>query len=301
MCTSSEIAVTTNSIKTVRPSTIVPTVKVTPPFSHQVIVLVTARTPTFSSFSSPSSAKADSSAPMATVGPAASSTGSSTTRAASAPTPSLRESFAASTWPIHCTPVNTDSANATPTAAMPTSAPLNGRRFPKNRITKNDSAGMAAMIQTFSRNQPEASKKVDGPSAARATESNMSALHEVDFGEVDAALVAEDEQHDGEADTDLGRRDRDDEQSEHLTGDVAVEGREGDQVDVDGVEDQLDGHEDEHAVATGEHAVHTDAEQHRAQQQELDEEHGAYSFLATTMAPMSAASSNTEVASNATM
>ena len=50
MCTSSEIAVTTKSIITVSPSTMVPTVKVTPPLDHHSMVLVTARTPTFFAF-----------------------------------------------------------------------------------------------------------------------------------------------------------------------------------------------------------------------------------------------------------
>ena len=54
---------------------------------------------------------------------------------------------------------------------------------------------------------------------------------------------------------------------------VAVHGAEGDQVDVDGVEDQLDRHQHEHAVAAGEHAVDADAEQDGGEQEELVEQH----------------------------
>ena len=39
---------------------------------------------------------------------------------------------------------------------MPTSEPPLGNRLPKNKMTKNDSAGNAGTSQAFSKNQPEA-------------------------------------------------------------------------------------------------------------------------------------------------
>ena len=51
-----------------------------------------------------------------------------------------------------------------------------------------------------------------------------------------------------------------------------------------------------HAVAAGEHAVDADAEQDRAEEEELVEQH--QSRLARTMAPMRAASSSTDTTSN---
>ena len=55
--------------------------------------------------------------------------------------------------------------------------------------------------------------------------------------------------------------------------DRAVHGAERDEVDVDGVEDQLDRHEHHDAVAAGDHAVDADAEQDGGQQEELVQEH----------------------------
>ena len=80
----------------------------------------------------------------------------------------------------------------------------------------------------------------------------------------DAVRVAVDEQHDRQADADLGGRDRDDEQREHLAGDRVVERRERDEVDVHRVEHELDAHEHEHGVLAREHAVDAGAEQERA-------------------------------------
>ena len=51
-----------------------------------------------------------------------------------------------------------------------------------------------------------------------------------------------------------------------------MEGAEGDEVDVHGVEDELDRHEHQHGVAAGEHAVDADAEEDGAEEEELVEE-----------------------------
>jgi hypothetical protein len=126
---------------------------------------------------------------------------------------------------------------------------------------------------------------------------HRSASHQVELVEVDASAVAVDGQDDRQTDADLGGGHGDDEQGEHLARDVAVHGREGDQVDVHGVEDQLDRHQHGHAVPTGDHAVDADGEQEGAEQEELVEQHGQ-SLRAITMAPMRAAVSSTEMTSN---
>src|SRR5262245_41680859 len=89
-------------------------------------------------------------------------------------------------------------------AVIPIPAPLPGARLPSRRIRRNETAGMAGMIQAF-------------------VSTERSALQLVDFVEVGGALVAIDQQHDGEANTHFGRGDRDDEQREDLAGDVAAE------------------------------------------------------------------------------
>src|SRR5688572_25509096 len=60
-----------------------------------------------------------------------------------------------------------------------------------------------------------------------------SALHRVDFGDVDRAPVTEQRDQDGQADRSLGRGDGQDEEHEHLTGRVGQLARERDEVDVD--------------------------------------------------------------------
>src|SRR5713101_3709636 len=108
---------------------------------------------------------------------------------------------------IHCTAATTDSTNDAPTAAIPISEPRLGRRFPKNRIRKKETAGIAGMIQAWF-------------STAR------SALQLVDVVEIRRVRVAVDEQHDRQPHPDLGRGDGDDEEREHLPGGVPIEGRE---------------------------------------------------------------------------
>ena len=55
-----------------------------------------------------------------------------------------------STWWNHWMFVARASTNETPSAVMPISAPLRGRRFPKARMRKNEAAGMSGMIQAWS-------------------------------------------------------------------------------------------------------------------------------------------------------
>src|SRR4029450_10397186 len=75
----------------------------------------------------------------------------------------------------------------------------------------------------------------------------------------------EDEDHQGEAKRYLRHRDADGEQREHHSHHVAVEAREGNQVDVDGVEHELDTEEDADGVPARDHAEEPDREEHRGE------------------------------------
>ena len=87
--------------------------------------------------------------------------------------------------------------------------------------------------------------------------------------EVDALAVAVDGQDHRQAHADFGGSNGDDEQGKHFARygsiecgfRVAVEGAEGDEVDVHRVEDELDRHQHQHGVAACEHAVDTNAEE----------------------------------------
>src|SRR5882762_8806238 len=70
-----------------------------------------------------------------------------------------------------------------------------------------------------------------------------SSLEEVQVIGHHGAPDAEDQDGDGEAEGDLGHRDADGEEREDHPHHVRVEAREGDQVDVDGIEHQLDAEE----------------------------------------------------------
>src|SRR5262249_28513167 len=161
---------------------------------------------------------------------------------------------ASSTRWIHCTSAMQASTNDAPTEVTASSAPLRGSRFPKKRTATNPSAGRSGMSQ-----------------ALRSI--CLSALQLVDAVEIRTAQVSVDEQHDRQAHAHLGGGDRDHEEGEHLAGDVAREGGERDQVDVDGVEHELDRQQHEDAVAPGEHAVDAAAEEECAQDEVLVERH----------------------------
>src|SRR5690606_2053608 len=90
-----------------------------------------------------------------------------------------------------------------------------------------------------------------------------SALHHVDVLNRDGAAVAEVDDEDGKPDGRLGGRHGQHEQREDLPDDVAHEGREGDEVDVDREQDELDRHQDDDDVlAVDEDAEHAEGEQH---------------------------------------
>src|SRR5436309_312912 len=88
---------------------------------------------------------------------------------------------------IHWMAAATDQKNEKATAGIPISWPFQGRRFPMRMISQNDTAGTANTGHTLVRkNMPS------------------SALQQIDVGDVDRAPVPVDEQHDGQADADLG-------------------------------------------------------------------------------------------------
>src|SRR3954454_24060219 len=90
------------------------------------------------------------------------------------------------------------------------------------------------------------------------------ALHQIDVFDRDRAAVAEIHHQHGKSDCSLGRRHRQHQQCEHLADDVAKEGRERHQVDVDREQDQLDRHQDDDDVlAVEKNAEDAEREQHR--------------------------------------
>src|SRR3954468_11757448 len=82
-----------------------------------------------------------------------------------------------------------------------------------------------------------------GANAATMTRSFIlafSSLERVQVFDVDGVQVAEQHHQDGEADGRFGGGDGQDEEDEHLPGDVAEEVREGDEVEIDCEQHQLD-------------------------------------------------------------
>src|SRR5690606_16151735 len=97
-----------------------------------------------------------------------------------------------------------------------------------------------------------------------------SALHRVDFGDVDRAPVAEQRDEDRQANGSLGRGDGQDEEHEHLAGRVAELPRERHEVDVDREQQQLQAHQqDDDVLAVDEDAGNADAEQRGAEREEM--------------------------------
>src|SRR4051812_31512823 len=90
-----------------------------------------------------------------------------------------------------------------------------------------------------------------------------SALHDVDVLNRDGSAIAVEHDEDRQSDRGFGGRDRQHDQGEDLAGDVAQMGREGDEVDVDGEQDQLDRHQDDdHVLAVEKDAENAEREQH---------------------------------------
>src|SRR5436190_23843242 len=99
-----------------------------------------------------------------------------------------------------CPRMMSDRRKLAPTAAIPISAPFPGIRLPKNRIRKNETAGNAGISH--------ADLSIRSP--------RRSPFQEVDLVHVNRLAVPVDQDHYRQADPDLRRGHRDDEQGEHL-------------------------------------------------------------------------------------
>src|SRR5206468_2056138 len=116
-----------------------------------------------------------------------------------------------------------------------------------------------------SRNAPKGSARTSSGSPT----SRVTALspEQVEAVRLDRPPHAEDCDHDREPHGDFRDGDGDREQREDQPGEVAVEARERDQVDVDGVQHQLDPEQDADRVAAGQDPEETDREHERGQDQ----------------------------------
>src|SRR6202022_4600390 len=128
-----------------------------------------------------------------------------------------------------------------------------------------------------------------------------SALHQIDVFDLDRAAVAEVRHQHGEPDRGLGRGNRQHQQREHLTDDVAEESRERHQVDIDREQDQLDRHQDDDDVL----AVEKDAEDPQREQDRADRQimpkpdrHRTHSAASASCSPCPEATLRTLMASS---
>src|SRR5438132_5416930 len=210
------------------------------------------------------------------------------------------------------TPIETTKLAST--APIPISAPRRGIRLPKKTMRKKATAGNDGMSQ-----------------ANRSTP--RSPLQEIDLVDVDGLPVPVDQDDDGQPDPDLRRRHGDDEQREHLAGELVQIRREGHKVHVHRVQHQLDRHQHEDGIAPGQDSVDTRREEDGSEDQEEGQpdgggQHGPHhrrapsrgeivgsarpisgtrrsggsegpsSLRAMTTAPTSAASNSTDTTSN---
>src|SRR5271166_5692077 len=122
-------------------------------------------------------------------------------------------------------------------------------------------------------------------------------FEEVHFVGEDRFTVAEEGNDNTETDGGFGSGVRDDEQGEDLTSDIAEDAREENEVDVDGVENQLNGHQDDDDVAASHDADTTDEEERQTEEEIMGWGHHDSSvlflFLAITTEPTMATSRRT--------
>src|SRR5882762_2990549 len=106
--------------------------------------------------------------------------------------------------------------------------------------------------------------------------------------------IAEEGNDDAKADRGLCSGVGDDEEGKDLSGNVPEVTRKGDEVDVDGIQDQLDGHQDDDHVAARDDSDGTDQEERETEEQVMaDGHHASVLFLAMTTAPTMATSNRT--------
>src|SRR6266478_8145932 len=128
-----------------------------------------------------------------------------------------------------------------------------------------------------------------------------SALHQIDVFNRDRAAVAEVNHQHGKTDRSFRGGDREHDQRKHLADDIAEEGRERYQIEVDGEQDQLDRHQDDDDVLT----VEEDAEDPRREQDRADSQimskpdrHRTHSAASASCKPCPGATLRTDMASS---
>src|SRR5258708_33867387 len=97
---------------------------------------------------------------------------------------------------------------------------------------------------------------------------SRSAFYQIDVFDRDRAAITEIDHQNGEPDRGRGGRDRQHDQCKDLADQVAEKGRKGDQIEVDGEQDQLDRHHDDDDVLP----VEEDAEDPEREQDRGDGE-----------------------------
>src|SRR5436190_4868362 len=108
-------------------------------------------------------------------------------------------------------------------------------------------------------------------------------LHQIDVFNRDRAAVAEIHDQHGKTDRGFGGGDRQHQHRKHLADEVAEEGRERHQVDVDREQDQLDRHQDDDDVlAVEEDAEDPEREQDRADREIMSEPDGHFTHSAAS-------------------
>src|SRR6266480_5382173 len=108
-------------------------------------------------------------------------------------------------------------------------------------------------------------------------------LHQIDVFNRDRTAIAEVDHEHRQADRRLRRGHRQHQQRKHLPDDVAEEGRESPQVDVDRQQDQLDRHQDDDDVlAVEEDAENPEREQDRADREIVSETDGHFTHSAAS-------------------
>src|SRR6266404_5687651 len=110
-----------------------------------------------------------------------------------------------------------------------------------------------------------------------------SALHQIDVFDRDRTAVAEVDHQDRQADRGFGGGDRQHQKREYLADDVAQEGRERHEVDIDREQDQLDRHQDDDDVlAVQENAEDPEREQDGADREIVPQTDGHFTHSAAS-------------------
>src|SRR5215213_4725236 len=155
--------------------------------------------------------------------------------------------------------------------STPNQSPFRQMKLWKKAIRKNAPSGMAQSSQTslvvssiwypMSGAGHKAGRRC-GDARALVPEGS-SPFQQVRLIDIGGAPVPEETQDNRQRQACLGRGDRDNEDDKHQSG-KAVRmkvHREGDHVDVDGVQHQLNRHQDQHSVPAGEHTVDSNGEE----------------------------------------